>query len=63
MDKGERDWGGFVEAPRLGTSGFISLYFPVFRGASPMAQQLRIHLHCRRHSFNPWVGKIPWRRK
>ena len=19
--------------------------------------------HCRRHGFNPWVGKIPWRRK
>ena len=19
--------------------------------------------HCRRHRFNPWVGKIPWRRK
>ena len=18
---------------------------------------------CRRHSFDPWVGKIPWRRK
>ena len=18
---------------------------------------------CRRHGFNPWVGKIPWRRK
>ena len=23
----------------------------------------RIHFQCRRHSFNPWVGKIPWRRK
>ena len=21
------------------------------------------HLQCRRHRFNPWVGKIPWRRK
>ena len=29
--------------------------------ASPVAQ----HLHCRRHrrcGFDPWVGKIPWRR-
>ena len=35
-------------------------------GASLMAQQERIHLQCRRHrrlGFNPWVGKIPWRRK
>ena len=24
---------------------------------------LRILLQCRRSSFNPWVGKIPWRRK
>ena len=23
----------------------------------------RIHLQCRRPGFNPWVGKIPWRRK
>ena len=23
---------------------------------------LRIHLQCRRPGFNPWVGKIPWRR-
>ena len=25
--------------------------------------QKRIHLQCRRHGFNPWVGKITWRRK
>jgi len=24
---------------------------------------LRIHLQCRRPGFDPWVGKIPWRRK
>ena len=23
----------------------------------------RIHLQCRRPQFNPWVGKIPWRRE
>ena len=33
-------------------------------GASPMAKQQRIHLQCRRQCrFNPWVPKIPWRRK
>jgi len=34
--------------------------------ASPVAQQERIHLQCRRHCkrrrFDPWVRKIPWRR-
>ena len=28
----------------------------------PGAQWYRIRLHCRRSRFNPWVGKIPWRR-
>ena len=23
----------------------------------------KVCLHCRRPTFNPWVGKIPWRRK
>ena len=23
----------------------------------------RIYSQCRRHRFDPWVGKIPWRRK
>ena len=26
-------------------------------------QWWRICLQCRRHGFNPWVGKTPWRRK
>ena len=24
---------------------------------------IRVHLQCRRCRFDPWVGKIPWRRK
>ena len=28
-----------------------------------MTQWYRICLQCRRHAFDPWVGKIPWRRK
>ena len=32
--------------------------------ASPVAQLWRIHLQCMRCAgFDPWVGKIPWRRK
>ena len=23
----------------------------------------RVHLQCRRTRFEPWIGKIPWRRK
>ena len=31
----------------------------VWKGASPVAQRHRVCLQCRRHRFNPWVGKIP----
>ena len=30
---------------------------------SEVAQQWKIYLQCRRHVFNPWVGKIPWRKQ
>ena len=33
------------------------------RWASLVAQWQRIYLLCKRHGFNPWVRKIPWRRK
>ena len=34
------------------------------RGASLVAQVLKIiHLQCRRLGFDPWIGKIPWRRE
>ena len=32
-------------------------------GASQVAQGRESACQCRRHSFNLWVGKIPWRRK
>ena len=32
-------------------------------GASLVAQWKRIHLPSRKHGFNRWVRKIPWRRK
>ena len=31
--------------------------------ASQVAQWYRIHLQCRKCRFDPWVRKIPWRRK
>ena len=39
---------------------FTSKYLP--KGASQVVQRSRIP-QCRRLGFNPWVGKIPWRRK
>ena len=30
--------------------------------ASLVAQTVKNRLQCRRPEFNPWVGKIPWRR-
>ena len=32
------------------------------RGLPWWLQWWRIHLQCRRPGFDPWVGKIPWRR-
>jgi len=32
-------------------------------GFSWWLKQLRISLQCRRPEFNPWVGKISWRRE
>ena len=32
-------------------------------GASLVTQRLNVCLQCRRPGFNPWVRKIPWRRK
>ena len=54
----------FYNVPR-GMKGKI---YPIQSGnllgkASMVAQQSRICLQCRRCEFNPWVGKIPWRRK
>ena len=34
-----------------------------FVGLPQWLSSKRIHLWCRRHRFNPWVWKIPWRRK
>ena len=34
-----------------------------FLGFSGCSDCKKIHLQCRRPRFNPWVGKIPWRRQ
>ena len=34
-----------------------------FTTGTSLVAQLRIYLQCRRLGFDPWVGKIPWRRE
>ena len=38
-------------------------YVLQYSWASLVAELERICLQCRRPGFNPWVGKIPWRRE
>ena len=42
---------------------FIHSSLGELQETSPVAQQWRIHLQCRRQEFEPWVWKIPWSRK
>jgi len=42
---------------------WASLYILSNTSASQVAQWQRIHLPVQETRFNPWVGKIPWRRK
>ena len=43
--------------------GFLLDFFFFSFRSSLVAQQWRICLSCRRCRFDPWVRKIPWRRK
>ena len=59
---GVREEETFVMAPQSLLRKFLKL----LRSASPMAQQVKIRLQCRRHrslKFDPWLGKIPCDRK
>ena len=40
----------------------IGLPNPVFLGFPGGFDDKKFHLQCRRPGFDPWVGKIPWRR-
>ena len=41
----------------------VSLYAIHSVIASLGAQTVKICLQCRRPEFDPWIGKIPWRRE
>ena len=50
--------------PRSGRSSGEGISYPLwYSWASLWLSWLRILPQCRRPGFNPWVGKIPWRRE
>ena len=50
--------------PRSGRSAGEGIGYPLqYSWASLWLSWERIHLHCGRPGFDPWVGKIPWRRE
>ena len=58
--------GNVYKIPQCEYYSLSVLFFQVKEEASLMAQQVKNHLQCRRHrrwGFDPWVWKIPWRRK
>ena len=57
-----RIWRKEAESQPL-TDLFSSHYQKGLRAVSEMLVLFLFHLPSRRHGFNPWVGKIPWRRK
>ena len=52
-----RNWGGKV----IDNSYCFSAFSPCY-GGSPVAQTVK-NLPAVQAGFDPWVGKIPWRRK
>ena len=58
----EKNWAPSVDQYRLQALQF--LVHPIdLLGLLQWLRQQRICLQCRRPRFNPWVGKIPWRRE
>ena len=44
-------------------SGDLLTAADAYHGASLGAQAVKNLPQCGRHSFEPWIGKVPWRRK
>ena len=55
-------WVCTTDQRKIGLCSMNKLSLITFRRASLVAMWLRICLQCRRRRFDPWVGKIPWRR-
>ena len=55
-----------IQAVYIGEHTFLVFVFwmSIYIVGLPLwFSQQRIHLQCRRPRFDPWVGKIPWRRE
>ena len=65
--QGEREephrWRGLGPGPRKRQERILGWHGLGREGASLVAQWSRICLPMRRHGLNPWIRKIPWRRK
>ena len=49
--------------PGLGSSLGEGISYPLHSWASPVAQMVDSTCQCRKCGFDPWVGKIPWRKE
>ena len=50
-----------IQRKTIGTSYFSCIR--ILLVASLVAQLVKNHLQCRIPGFDPWVGKIPWRKE
>ena len=56
---------GSIQANSLSMSSWVNLFLKMYMGFPGGASGKEPACRCRRHKrrgFNPWVGKIPWRR-
>ena len=49
--------------PQISWGGFFNVFPAESKGLCWWLRWLKICLQCKRHGFNPWVRKIPWRRE
>ena len=54
---------GLVRNIQYKTQGIAGSKHDPDKGSFPCGPDSRVCLHCGRPGFNPWVGKIPWKRK
>ena len=53
----------WLEADGLKAEASTTDFFERSQSRTQASLVARLYLQCRRTGFNPWVGKIPWKRK
>ena len=58
-------WNSPGQNTKVGSLSLLQGIFPIqgLNPGFPPCMQILYCLQCRRPGFNPWVGKIPWRRE